>query len=91
MIIRDSETKKHWKQPPLPSPDYWPRRYADPNRKLQKRYDPAVWWEIEDPKRRVPRWALVPVVHPSAWGGDEMYCKSRKLVDAARASFERLN
>jgi hypothetical protein len=67
-------------------PDNWTYGYpgGSTDRSLGKRYTPPSWWEIEDPATGNPRWAIVPVVHPSSWGKDPGYRQSRKIIAAAR-------
>ena len=86
MRVRDSLTRKAWKQPRLKDPSNWTYGYpgGSTHRSLVKRYAPPSWWEIEDPATGNPRWAIVPVVHPSSWGEDPGYRQSRKLIAAAR-------
>jgi hypothetical protein len=91
MRVRDSVTRSLWRERRLRNPDNWTYSYpgGSRDRSLRKRYDPPAWWEIEDPATGNPRWALVPVVHPSAWGGDPGYRRSRKLIAAARRQVRR--
>ena len=91
MRIRDSVTRRLWKERRLRMPDNWTYGYpgGSRNRSLRKRYSPPAWWEVEDPVTGNPRWALVPVVHPSAWGDDPGYRRSRKLIAAARRQIRR--
>jgi hypothetical protein len=86
MRIRDSVTHAIWRERRLQRPENWAYGYPGGSRErsLGKRYSPHCWWEIEDPATDSPRWALVPVVHPSSWGDDPGYAESRKLIAAAR-------
>jgi hypothetical protein len=86
MRVRDSLTQAIWKQRVLREPDNWTYGYpgGSRDRPLGRRYSPPSWWQIDDPGTGTPRWALVPVVHPSSRGDDPDYHKSRRLIAAVR-------
>jgi len=83
--VRDSATGQIWHERLLREPDNWTYGYpGGKGRSLACRYKPPCWWQVEDPATGAPRWAIVPVVHPSSWGADPRYQASRTLVAAAR-------
>lgn len=82
MRVRDSLTGRLWRERRLKQPDNW--AYGYPGRTLTSRYARPCWWRVEDPLTGTPRWLIVPVVHPSSWGDDVEYRKSRALIAAAR-------
>ncbi len=85
MRVRDSFTGRLWQERSLRQPDNWTYGYpGGRGRSLGNRYKPPCWWQVEDPATDAPRWAIVPVVHPSSRGDDPGYLQSRSLVAAAR-------
>jgi hypothetical protein len=90
MRVRDSLTGRLWQERRLRQPDNWTYGYpGGSGRSLTRRYTPPCWWQVEDPATGAPRWAIVPVVHPSSWGDDPGYRQSRLLVAAARRAIRR--
>ena len=87
MQVCDSLSGRLWKERRLRAPANWTYGYPG-DRSLTKRYDPPSWWQIEEPTGR-PRWAVVPVVHPSSWGDDPGYRRSRNLIAAAKKQIQR--
>jgi hypothetical protein len=83
--VLDSVTGQVWRERRLRAPDNWTYGYpGGTSRSLGLRYKPPCWWQVEDPDTGARRWAIVPVVHPSSWGDDPGYNRSRSLVAAAR-------
>ncbi|MCE5306810.1 MAG: hypothetical protein LLG20_04140 [Acidobacteriales bacterium] len=90
MRVRDSQTGLLWQERRLREPGNWTYGYpGGSGRSLASRYTPPCWWQVEDPATGSPRWAIVPLVHPSSWGSDPGYRKSRSLIAAARRAIRR--